>query len=445
MKERGFVKRRGPVSAGPAIRDNPDMNHAPMILWDDGLGDLGPLTDCRAACDVRSGARTGRERVELALGRPAAALHVPPELEALQRAREAQTLRTPVNQALPRSAGPEALVVSARWHAAAGAEKVLGLRPGEQLVQGDGQFVAALLPLDQAQQLLAGAGREGAAGPTRGPVVRVEGRLLIDRPWHLLDDLEQNLRVDLEAARGQARPAGALVFGAHALALAAGVRVQPGVIFNLEQGPIVIEEGASVGAAAVLEGPCFVGAHSVVQPQALIRAHSVIGPHCKVAGEISFSIIQGYTNKAHAGFLGHSLVGSWVNLGAQTVVSNLKNTYGTVRVQLRPGAAAEDTGRLFQGPIIGDFVRTAIGPRVPTGSCVQTGCMLALSAFAPKSTPRFAFITDDGAQAYDIEKFLTTARTMMARRHVQLSAAEEARLRELHGRMAQRGHGTNAP
>jgi UDP-N-acetylglucosamine diphosphorylase/glucosamine-1-phosphate N-acetyltransferase len=420
--------RGGAVSASGLIGDNPDMDKPRLVLCDDGSGDLGPLTDCRAACDVRSGTRTGRERVEAVLGRPAGALRVPRAIEALERGRAAGVA---VNQALPRTANPDVLVVSARWHATAGAAHVRALRRGERLVQGDGQWVAALLPVDQADALLAGAGPPAGGAAT----VRAQGRLLIDRPWHVLDDLEAALRVDLQSARGQARPAGASVFGDHALAIAPGVRVQPGVVFNLEQGPVVIEEGASVGALSVLEGPCFVGAHSVVQPQSLLRAQTAIGPHCKVAGEVAFSIIQGYANKAHAGFLGHSLVGAWVNLGAQTVVSNLKNTYGSVRVQLRPGAAAEDTGRTFQGPIIGDFVRTAIGTRIPTGACVQTGSMLAMSNFAPKVTPRFAFLTDGGAARCDLEKFLATARLMMARRQVRLEEAEEARLRELHAQV----------
>jgi UDP-N-acetylglucosamine diphosphorylase/glucosamine-1-phosphate N-acetyltransferase len=269
-------------------------------------------------------------------------------------------------------------------------------------------------------------------------VVRLAHRVLIERPWHVLDGLEQAMGVDMRAASGQARPAGARVFGTHALAIAGDAIVQPGAIFNLEHGPIVIETAASIGSGAVLEGPCFVGAHSVVQPLSLLRPHTAIGPHCKVAGEISFCIFQAYGNKAHAGFLGHSLVGEWVNLGASTVVSNLKNTYGPVRVRMRPSGAAEDTGRLFQGPIFGDFVRTAIGMRIPTGACLQTGSMLAQSALAPKSTGRFAFITDDGRQVHDLEKFLATARAMMARRQVPLSAAHEARLRALYAQTEDR-------
>src|SRR5690606_34700880 len=156
-------------------------------------------------------------------------------------------------------------------------------------------------------------------------------------------------------------------------------------------------------------------------------------PMCKVGGEISHSVLFGHTNKAHAGYLGHALVGEWVNLGAQTNVSNLKNTYGPIAVQVERDQPAENTGRMYLGPVIGDYVRTAIGTRILTGSVVGTGAMLALSGFAPKFVERFAFLTDKGPEHYEIDKFIETANRMMSRRDMALSAAEEARLRTLAG------------
>jgi UDP-N-acetylglucosamine diphosphorylase/glucosamine-1-phosphate N-acetyltransferase len=424
------------VSAPGVIGDNPAMSNTRLIIWDDGGGDLGPLTDRRAAFELRTGAWTTRRRIESVLGLAASGLRVPPALEGVVREHEGEH-GAEINSAKAGAADESVLLVSARWTAAADAQQVQALSPGQRLLQGDGQLVAAHLPGDQAQRLL-GGGRPLPDWNAEAHVVRVTRRMLIDRPWHILDGLEQAMRVDLQATSAQARPAGAQVFGSHALVIAADAIVQPGTIFNLEAGPIVVETGATIGSGTVLEGPCFIGAHSVVQPLSLLRPHTAIGPHCKVAGEIAFSIFHAYSNKAHAGFLGHSLVGEWVNLGASTVASNLKNTYGPVRVCLRPASAAEDTGRMFQGPIFGDFVRTAIGTRIPTGSCLQTGTMLAQSALAPKSTHRFAFMTDQGERVHDLEKFLATARTMMGRRQLQLSAAHEARLRALYARAEER-------
>ncbi|NJL32283.1 MAG: hypothetical protein HC898_12070 [Phycisphaerales bacterium] len=122
-----------------------------------------------------------------------------------------------------------------------------------------------------------------------------------------------------------------------------------------------------------------------------------------------------------------------MNLGASTTVSNLKNTYGSVRVQMHPDQASEDTKRMFQGPIIGDFVRTAIGTRILTGSCLNTGSMIALSNYAPKCSKPFGFYTDDSpdGEPYDPDKFIATAQAMLARRKVEMTKEFEGKLRKL--------------
>ncbi len=125
-------------------------------------------------------------------------------------------------------------------------------------------------------------------------------------------------------------------------------------------------------------------------------------------------------------------MGQWSNLGAGTTVSNLKNTYGPVRIDL--GDGPQDSGRVFNGPVIGDFVRTGIGTRLMTGSVVGTGVCLATSGFPPKHVPAFRFVTDAGDDPYDIVRFLDTARTAMERRGAALSEADEALLRRLHAR-----------
>lgn len=181
----------------------------------------------------------------------------------------------------------------------------------------------------------------------------------------------------------------------------------------------------------MIEGPCYVGPHTVVQPQTYLRPQTVIGSWCKVAGEITASVVGHYTNKAHYGYLGNSVVGEWVNLGAGTTVSNLKNTYGEVRMQLGADDAPEPTGRQFLGPVIGDLVRTAIGSRLLTGSCIGTGSMLAVSAFSPKFVPAGRFVTDAGDEPADVEKFVATYRLMRARRGLAPDEADEAVLREV--------------
>src|SRR5439155_18383601 len=131
-------------------------------------------------------------------------------------------------------------------------------------------------------------------------------------------------------------------------------------------GPILIQENATVEPLAYVEGPAVIGERTLVKVGAKIRGGSSIGPVCKVGGEVEASIFQGYANKQHDGFVGHSYVGEWVNLGANTVTSDLKNTYGNVSVPLH--GTPIDTGMRFVGTIIGDHSKTGICTALTTGT-----------------------------------------------------------------------------
>jgi UDP-N-acetylglucosamine diphosphorylase/glucosamine-1-phosphate N-acetyltransferase len=198
--------------------------------------------------------------------------------------------------------------------------------------------------------------------------------------------------------------------------------VKPGVVLDAEEGPIHIDPDATIQPNAVLEGPCYIGPKSIIRPGAVIRAGTTIGPVCKIGGEIDASIIHGYTNKQHDGFLGHSYVAEWINLGADTVNSDLKNTYGTVRVHLN-GVGVE-TGQQFVGSIIGDHAKTGIGTVLPTGCVVGVAANIFTHRSVPKFVPSFAWLTDDGLAAYRVEKAVSLAATVMARRDQWLSDAD---------------------
>ncbi len=414
------------------------MTQPRLIVWDDGGnasgdnsgggGNFGPLTDLRASFELRTGAVTTLERIEATLGRKAEALWL---RDATLRELLAARHDVPINDDETANAD-DCLLVNGRWLGILEADAVRKLQPGQALVCERGTLAARLTATEARKLLDTGAMPAGVHTQT------VPAAGLIARPWHILDQLETTLPHDLSLSplpriRTTFTIPGCQFFGTHALRLAPTVKVQPGVVFNLEAGDIVIDPHTTIAAGSVIEGPCFIGEHTQLAAHSYLRPHTVIGPQCKVAGEISFSIIHGYSNKAHFGYLGHSLVGQFVNLGAGTTVSNLKNTYGQVRMTLRHEGEAQDTGRVFCGPVIGDLTRTAIGSRLLTGSCIATGSMIALSTFAPKSTRPLAFYTDDTPQGQPakMEKFLATARAMMARRKVELTPALAARLTAL--------------
>ena len=202
--------------------------------------------------------------------------------------------------------------------------------------------------------------------------------------------------------------------------------IHPSAVLDDSMGPILIADGVRIEPLAVITGPASIGKDTIVMPHATLDTVA-IGPVCRVGGEISSSIIQGYTNKRHDGFLGHSYIGEWVNLGAATTTSNLKNTYGNVRVTFVWGT--EDSQRMFLGLLMGDHSKAAIGTRFPTGTVCGTSCNIVRDGFTDNSIGSFRWLDE----SYDIEKAIAVIQTSMGRRSRSLGPATEALLRYLAG------------
>jgi hypothetical protein len=152
---------------------------------------------------------------------------------------------------------------------------------------------------------------------------------------------------------------------------------------------------------------------------------------CRVHGELSTSIFIGHANKSHDGFVGHSILGRWTNLGASTVTSNLKNTYGTVQLWTPHGM--RDTGMQFLGTLIGDHARTAIGTRLTTGCVIGAGANVVADGMVPKVVPPFCWGSASSGETYALGKFLDVAARAMARRQVSLGDEGRAHLSLAHG------------
>jgi UDP-N-acetylglucosamine diphosphorylase/glucosamine-1-phosphate N-acetyltransferase len=212
----------------------------------------------------------------------------------------------------------------------------------------------------------------------------------------------------------------ALPAGPYNLVNAADVLVSPdakigaGVVLDASKGPVVVEAGATIGANTVLQGPCAIGKHALVTPLSYIHSGSSIGPMCKIGGEVANSIFLGHSNKVHEGFIGHSYIGEWVNLGAGTTTSNLKNTYGPIRMRI--GTREISTDRRFLGAMIGDHTKTAIGTRLMSGSYIGYCSLLAASGLPPRFIPSFTFWTDQGTETYRAEKARQVITQVYARR-----------------------------
>src|SRR5688500_8061604 len=253
---------------------------------------------------------------------------------------------------------------------------------------------------------------------------------LVERLWDLIKWNEESLIEDSAQMKLSCppRPKGPYhVIEEENVQVADGVKLQPGVVLDGSKGPVVIDRHASIGANAVIQGPCYVGPHVQVQPLSHLRPGTSIGTMCRVGGEISNSIMFGYSNKSHYGYLGDSYVGKWVNLGGGTTTSNLKNTYGEISVTTPEGEIK--TGRRNLGSLVGDHVKTAVGTRLMAGSYVGFASMLAASSIAPKFTPSFTYHTDKGAEAYRMEKAVEVMKAVFSRRERRWEEMDEAIVR----------------
>ena len=201
-------------------------------------------------------------------------------------------------------------------------------------------------------------------------------------------------------------------------------KVSAGSVLDASNGPIIIDEDVNLDIGTLIKGPAYIGKGSVLNPGAKIIGPVSIGPFCKVGGEIEDSIIQGFSNKQHDGFLGHSYVGEWVNLGANTNTSDLKNNYSNVRVKLNEDSQL-DTGKMFIGSIIGDFSSTAISTKLNTGTHIGVGSNIFSHIFEKKYIPPFSWGNNDKV---GLNRFIEKCQAIMIRRDKELSEALKNRL-----------------
>jgi UDP-N-acetylglucosamine diphosphorylase/glucosamine-1-phosphate N-acetyltransferase len=380
------------------------------LLEPDSPGaEWAPFAGARPIAELRAGAWRIRERWEAACQADAEAIlgrHV-------ERFHEGD--EPPVRAPGPVE-GPA--VIAAAWFAPTG-DRIPDLdAPGAvRRLRHGGHTVGWVVPRGERWE-----------GPhERGEAHEVAG-LPLRGAFDLLTALERFLGedcADLRAAPATGVPQGSLVLGEPADVVVMGAAVEPGVVFDVRHGAIVLEPGVEVRHGTRLEGPLFVGARSKVLG-GFIRA-SVFGPECRVHGEIAASVFLGYANKSHDGFVGHSVVGHWVNLGALTTTSNLKNTYGPVRLDVAGRRIESERQNL--GTLFGDHAKTAIGTMLATGTVVGAGANVFGPPTPPKYVPPFAW-GGDGTARVTVEGFLTVAERVMIRRNVSLTPERRRSLEE---------------
>lgn len=402
------------------------------LFEDRHTDDLYPLTPTRATFELPCGLTTLGEKQHRYFGNGGLGYVVRPGLTELLRQRHPDA---PVNDPMWLRAGPLA-VVNARWLPPGNQEYQRAAHPaGSYLATCRGECAYAMIHPD----LLPGVTPETLENAlddwfTQLPQVEVGGAM-IRYPWDLITHNAEAIRADFLALCdptevGFHPAAFSLVGPADRLYIDPSATVESHVLADTTGGPVVIGPGAKIHAFTRLEGPCHIGPHAQIFG-AKIRAGTSIGPHCRVGGEVEASIMLGYSNKYHEGFLGHSVVGEWVNIAAGTHTADLQCDYSPITVRLHGHRIG--TGQTKIGTFFGDHARTGIGTLLNCGTVIGPfGVVLPTGQLAPRDIPMFARVGPQGiAPQADLEAILGTARTMMLRRNVALTQPLESVYRRL--------------
>jgi UDP-N-acetylglucosamine diphosphorylase/glucosamine-1-phosphate N-acetyltransferase len=294
--------------------------------------------------------------------------------------------------------------------------------PGEGLFHNGIPMVAAFNAKQVAPWYKSGGTAAALDGFKKGGELPASS--VIEYPWQLMIHNEKCLIEDVRCTFDYLDVFGevdqlAVVRGGENIRMGVGTTIAAFAVIDATSGPIVMGNNVTVESHTLIQGPVFVGDNSVIRSHARIYGNVSIGPVSKVGGEIHSTIVHGFTNKQHDGFLGNSVVGSWCNLGAGTTTSNLKNNYNMVKVQM--GDNIVDTGRLFVGSVIGDHSATAIGTILNTGTVVGLGCNLFGAGFPPRFIPSFYWGGKDSLERQVFGKAVAAIEAMMARRDQSVS------------------------
>ena len=303
-------------------------------------------------------------------------------------------------------------------------EAVAGLSSGQALIQGD--------------ELLAFKGEKWEDEPSE--IIPFSGALnLITRPWDIWSKnaSELNLDFDLLTKDRFSAPIDATntVIGDKVF-LEEGAKATASIL-NATSGPIYLAKNAEIMEGCIVRGGLALGESSALKMGAKIYGATTLGPHCKVGGEVNNSVIIGYSNKGHDGFLGNSALGEWCNLGADTNNSNLKNNYDEVKAWSYVDGRFAKTGQQFCGLIMGDHSKSGINTMFNTGTVVGVSANVYGAGFPRNFIASFTWGGPQGTMEYRIDKALDTADRMMKRRGLEVDEVEKAILEQVYALSAE--------
>ena len=401
-----------------------------IAFFDDAAtADLRPLTWLRPACELVCGQMSLRERVFRTLNVTA--------WGAMLRDDLAETYRETHPEAhvndLRWLAEAPTLLLNGRWLADSSALRHIEIDDAGVI---DGQLAHVVVDPVEVPLLSNGSVEDGLYQIARLRSRVTAGGALLRYPWDLVDRNAAQLARDFaDVPRGLSARFDdtrvAIVGPPEQVWVDPSAQVDPFVVLDARNGPVTVEAGVVLQPFTRLEGPCHVGRGSQLF-RASVRGGTTIGPVCRVGGEVEASLLHGHVNKYHDGFLGHSYVCPWVNLGALSTNSDLKNDYSKVKVPLH--GEPIDSGLTKVGCFLGDHTRTALGSLFNTGTSVGVMSMILPGGeLLPRYIPSFASVWHGKlAEGFSLERLFAAAAVAMERRNCELTSAQQRLLRHLH-------------
>jgi UDP-N-acetylglucosamine diphosphorylase/glucosamine-1-phosphate N-acetyltransferase len=258
---------------------------------------------------------------------------------------------------------------------------------------------------------------------------------IIDKPWKIFRENAAQIKADFKLITSGRRSAGiadkhTIVYGEENLFVEEGVTIKAAII-NAESGPVYLGKNSIIQEGAIIRGSFALCEGGHINVGAKMRGDITVGPYSRVGGEVSTSVIFGYSNKAHDGFMGCTVMGEWCNLGADTNTSNLKNNYDTVKLWSHAKEVFVDTGLQFCGLMMGDHSKCGINTMFNTGTVIDVSANVFGEGFPRNYIPSFSWGGAAGLTTYQLEKALLTAERVMARRNIPLDDIEKDILKKV--------------
>jgi UDP-N-acetylglucosamine diphosphorylase/glucosamine-1-phosphate N-acetyltransferase len=378
---------------------------------DEKASKFHPLTLTRPLDDLRVGIFTIREKWSRTLGSTFVSRILPDFLEGVFSSGEMDEKKDVIwinSRFLP----SEKIV-----------DRIKSLHTGQKL-EFKKEVLAARINGEESAKIFDTGNFEGAGLES----VEVDEAIHLENLWDLLSlntfEIEKDIPLTgIVPISEQERGPYAEIHNPENTYLGNNVCIEPGSIIIAEDGPVVIQDGATIEAGSIVKGPVVVGENATVKMAARVYGGTTIGPVCKVGGEVSNCIFHSYSNKGHDGFVGNSIFGQWINLGADTNTSNLKNNYSTVWVTDWNTKKEVETGAQFLGTIMGDHSKTSINTMLNTGTICGVSSNIFMSGFPPKYIPSFSWVGSEEYGEYLFDKAVEAMQAMMKRRDIELTDA----------------------